>query len=424
MADFIYETPAEAEARYDELKAKSAADTTPNEADEYRQLATELHGESFSNDQRVTYSGTVSTTGGATPKGGMDLPPGEARLAPTDSLAAYARRHNIGGVNTGPQDFDYNAFWGARMGFCKANAETRVVGLGEDTTSGAGAANAVIATVWAHEVQDLIRADCFLFEAGATTFPMPSEIYNLPLFSADIAPSYVAEAASVSLDTTPSLGTLQFNASGAFVDITAASLNALEDAYNNGGLSALIQNSIAQKYARLIESVALYGQSGSAGNPGIVNESGLLVYSAGTNGAAPINYAALSSGAALVRAQSVSPNAIVMHPSMWSAYAQLTDSTGQPMRPTPDIADLPILTSGLLDGFTETQGSSNITTSAFVGDWSYVHVGMRLDGGVQTMVLKERYADQQQMAWMSRLRFSVRTVHPNQAMCQVKGLLV
>jgi len=69
-------------------------------------------------------------------------------------------------------------------------SEARTVyGLGEDITSGSGAANAIIATVWSHDVVDLIRAKTFLFKAGATTIPLPSELYNLPLFAADVAPT-------------------------------------------------------------------------------------------------------------------------------------------------------------------------------------------------------------------------------------------
>jgi HK97 family phage major capsid protein len=233
------------------------------------------------------------------------------------------------------------------------------MGLSEDVTSGSGAANAVIATIWSHDVVDLIRAKTFLFKAGATTVPLPSEIYNLPLFQADVAPQYLAETASVSLDVTPNLGTIQFNCQGAYVDNTGASLNALEDAYNTGGLYDLISNSISKKWARLMESLALYGQAGAPGMPGIVNETGLLVQSMGTHGAAPTSCKDISKAVAQVRSQNVEPTAIVSHPGTMAEYAQLVDTLGQPMRKTPDIADIPWLDSGLLSYQSETQGTAN-----------------------------------------------------------------
>jgi len=109
-------------------------------------------------------------------------------------------------------------------------------------------------------------------------------------------------------------------------DITGASLNAIEDAYSTVGIADLISNSISQKWARQLETLAVYGQGGATGMPGIVNESGLLVQSMGTNGAAPTSYADVSKAAAQVRAQNVEPTAIVSHPSVMAMYSQLVDT--------------------------------------------------------------------------------------------------
>lgn len=382
------------------------------------------------------YATVGPVQGRMTPRGSeLDLPVGAARLRPQDSIAEYAQRHNIGGVASTrgvPSDFDFNAYWGQQCGFAKPGPELRAIyGLGEDVSSGSGAGNAVVATLWAHEVVDLIRAKCWLFAAGATTVPVMSELTNFPIWEADVQPAYVAETGSVSLDTTPNIGTLQANCAGAYVDITAASLNVLEDAYNNGGINALVQNSIAQKYARLLDSVALYGQVGSTGNPGIVNEGsgpgttgGILAQTMGADGAIPTSYADISKAAAQVREQSVEPTAVVWHPGVQAVYAQLVDTLGQPMRPTPDVANLSYFDSALLNGFVETKGSSSVTSSLYVGDFSYVHCFMRLDPAIQTAPLRERYADQQLMAWLSRMRFSVRTFHASQVICQLNGILV
>ena len=202
--------------------------------------------------------------------------------------------------------------------------------------------------LWGHQVIDLIRARTFLFDVGAVTIPLPTQIYHLPAWEDDVQPAYVTESQSLAFDTTPQIGLYTFDCTGAFVDLTGASLNALEDAFNEGGLSALLQNSIAEKYARLVETLVLYGQVGSTGNAGIVAESGLQTQSMGADGAAPTDYTDISKAFAKVTAQNVTPNAIVMHPSVYSQYAQLQDSLTQPLRKTPDIENTPFVQSGLL----------------------------------------------------------------------------
>ena len=366
-------------------------------------------------------------TGAATPKASeLDKAPGAARLRPEDSFVEYMKRHDQTGAYSrqAPTEFDFNAFFGAQAGFTKrSNAETRTVyGLQEGVSSGSGAAADVVGELWGHQVIDLIRAKTFLFDVGATTVPLPTQIWHLPSWEDDVQPSYVSEVQSLAFDTTPQIGLYTFDSTGAFVDLTGASLNALEDAFNQGGLSALLQNSIAQKYARLVETVTLYGQVGSTGNAGLITESGLLTQSMGTNGAAPADYSDISKAYAKVTAQNVTPNAIVMHPSVLSQYSQLVDTLGQPMRKTPDIESTPFVQSGLLNGYVETQGSSHAASSVFVGDWSYVHVGFRLSPPVQTVPLRERFIDQQVMAWVSRLRMSSRLLRASQTMCQLQGV--
>lgn len=377
-----------------------------------------------------TRGGTVSRGNSRTsydnPEARMAQKPGDARLRAEDSFAEYARRHGYG--ENAPTDFDWNAFFARQAGLTRksrigALEERTVYGLGEDNTSGGGAASNLVATLWAHDVIDLIRSKTFLFDAGATTVPLKSEVTNFPTWGADVAPSYVSESASLSLDTTPQIGTIQMNCAGAWVDVTGASLNVLDDAVDS--INSLIQNSIAKKYSRLIQTVAFYGQAGAATNqaPGLLAESGLMTVSAGTNGAHPTNYSLLSQGAAKVRAQSVEPTAVALNPGLLAELSQLTDTLGQPMRKTPDVENLPVYDSAILNGFTETQGSSNVATSAYVGDFSYCHVGFRLDPPIETRPLSQRYIDNQIFAWMSRLRMSVRWVYPSQTMCRVLGVL-
>jgi HK97 family phage major capsid protein len=353
---------------------------------------------------------------------------GNARefLRPAQSVREWCESRGIvrGDKRTAATDFDWDAYWGQRLGITRPGLESRTVyGLGEDTSSGSGAGYSIVGELWGHELQDLIRAKLFLSFFDVTTVPMTSEVINVPVFEADVAPAFVAENTALSLDTTPNVGSLTLSATGAYADVTAASLAVIEDAVINGGVDAMIRNSIAQKYARLIETIAIYGQSGS-GTTGLQATSGLLVQSMGTNGAVPTSYKDISKAVAQVREQSVEPNGLVWHPGTKAEYAELVDTLGQPMRPTPDIADLVTNArdSALLNYQTETQGSSSVASSLYVGDWQYCLLGMRTQG-VEVKILNERYAEYQMVGFLSRWRGCVQYLHPTQAFVRLEGIL-
>ena len=362
---------------------------------------------------------------------------GVRALGPEQRMSDWARDNGKYEGHAVATDFDWDAYWTRKtedvlgIRFNRPNgygqSEARLVtALGEDVSSGPGAGAAIVGQIWGHDVMDLIRAKTFLHRLNVTTLPLPGQIYNAPIFQADVQPTYVGSdgnANPLAIDTTPNLGTLTFTA-GSFGDISNVSFAVLEDAVTNGGVNAIIQNSISNKYARLLDQVALYGQIGSAGNPGIVNESGLLVQqmvAGGGTGATPTTWAEVSKATAQVRAQGAEPTGMVMHPNTWAQYAQLQDTLHQPLRRTPDIENLPLIDSGLLNYSTETQGSDTTCSSLFVGDWSYVTIGMRTDG-VQVSVLNQRFAEFLEVGYLSRIRFSVRTFWPTKALCQLKGI--
>jgi len=382
----------------------------------------------FKMAERNANRGEIAETRGSDVVPGTVSVRGNARefLRPNQSVKDWCEARGLiqGDKRTAASDFDWDAYWGQRLGIVKPGAETRTVyGLGEDTSSGSGAGQSIVGQLWGHELQDLIRAKLFLAKFNYTTVPMVGEILNVPVFEADVAPAFVSENTALSLDTTPNVGSLTLSATGAYADVTAASLAVIEDAVINGGVDAMIRNSIAQKYARLIETIALYGQSGS-GTTGLQATSGLLVQSMGTNGAAPTSYKDISKAVAQVREQSVEPSGLVWHPGTKAEYGELVDTLGQPMRPTPDVADLVTNAqdSALLNYQTETQGSSSTASSLYIGDWQYCLLGVRTQG-VEVKILTERYAEYQMVGFLSRWRGCVQYLHPTQAFVRLEGIL-
>lgn len=332
-------------------------------------------------------------------------------------------------IETRGSDIDESAgrrenYWRAKFGaagFSVGAYDTRA--LGEDVTSGAGAASAVVPTVVSSSVIDLLRPATILDKIGATFFDMQSEFVNVPVWTADVAPAYVAEGASVSLDANPGFSALAFSAKGLYSDITLISTNAIEDAVTSGGLAAYVEAAIAKKYARLLDTTFLTGTSGNAGNPGIYNESNLTVQSLGTNGATPTTPDFLSTAVQTVLSANDVPNFMLMHPKAAGTIERLKASTGD----YPAYWELPRSVQPLTQVVSstvpaaETQGTAaGTTTSILVGNGQNVMVGMRRELSVKLLV--ERYADQNCVGVWSTMRFSIRTAHP-EAMVRVTGLI-
>ena len=208
--------------------------------------------------------------------------PGEIRgianevLSADQSVAEWRQRamsNGVEGLGKGEgTDRDMNAYWAERCGIRRPSIETRA--LGEDTSSGAGAGQAIVPQQWSTTFVDLLRSKLVLSKAGVSTLPMTTEQYHLPQWMADIPqPAWIVENAATSLDANPQLAPVLFNAAGAYIDVTLVSRQILEDTNQAGGLDGLLRDVISQKYARLIESVAFYGTAGKRGNPGLVTKS-------------------------------------------------------------------------------------------------------------------------------------------------------
>src|ERR1017187_10478250 len=354
---------------------------------------------------------------------------GEAneKLSKGQSVREYVKRASANGVSfdsvsggyagrgKGNTDFDTKAYWGARLGFCPPNAETRA--LGEDTSSGSGAGAAVSPQTWSADVIDYLYAATILGRVGATVVPMANEQVNVPQFTATVAPTWVAENGSISLDATPAFSTLALTANGGIKDITLISLELAQDAYVQGGLGGFLAQFIARKVAVSMDLAALYGVAGATGLPGMINESGFVtrVYTGdGGSGVKPIDTTELSVIAALARTALVEPNAFVMSPALYGLLHRQTGTGGYPgFFPTPEDAAMLDQVATTSVGVAETYAGAQTggaLTSIYCGDWSRVIVGVRLD--LSTTVLRERYVDSGQVGLFSFMRTSIRTSHP------------
>lgn len=103
------------------------------------------------------------------------------------------------------------------------------------------------------------------------------------------------------------------------------------------GLEATLRLVIAQAMAKALDLAGLRGSGTAPEIRGLRNISGINTTSMGTNGATPTNYTQLVAGwKAIATANAPLPTAEIMHPRDMATYANLVDTTGQPLR-RPDL---------------------------------------------------------------------------------------
>lgn len=326
--------------------------------------------------------------------------------------------------------FDENAYWGSRLGLTGpgGNAEVRV--LNQDTS---GSGLAITPQSWTARFIDYAYPNTLLGQLGASIVPMTTELVNVPQFTAPVQPQWVAEGSSTSLDGNPAFSTLQLAAHGMFYDITLYSMELAQDAYIQGDLPGVLAASAARNYSILIDQAGFYGISGNTGCPGFSNESGMQLRKWGQGGAASNTAHTGTAGQAiadsqepstlveLVRAKNIEPTGFATSPQLVGTMARLNVPAYAAYWKMPvDVADLwanhtaysttiPVTETDPAAASIPAQTGGTMT-SLYCADWSRVLIGVHL--GMQTAVLKERYADQLQVGLLTYMRFSVRLSHP------------
>jgi HK97 family phage major capsid protein len=324
--------------------------------------------------------------------------------------------------------FDENAYWGARLGLTRSNTETRA--LNEDTV---GSGLAITPQSWTAKFIDYLYPLSLLGRLGASVVPMTTELVNVPQLTGAVQPQWVAEGSATSLDGTPAFSTLQLAAKGMFYDITLYSMELAQDAFIQGDLPGVLAASAAKNYSVLIDQAGFYGIAGNTGNPGFSNEAGVQLRKWGQGGANSNAVHTLTTGQAvvdtqepstlveMVRSKNIEPTGFATSPQLVGTMARINSPTYAKMWSMPnDVMDLwnkhtvfsttiPITETDPAAGVVPAQTAGTMT-SLYCADWSRVIIGMHL--GMQTAVLKERYADQLQVGLLTYMRFSIRLSHP------------
>jgi len=274
--------------------------------------------------------------------------------------------------------------------------ERRALSEGSDSTGGVNVPVNLI-----NRVIDNTRAEMVMSAAGAQVVPLSTDSTSIAKISTDPVASFRLEAGAIS-ESDPAFSAINFTArSCAFM--FKASREVLEDALN---INDLIERLMSRTIAGTVDKVALEG-SGVAPEPtGLRNQSGV--------GHTALN-AALSNYQPFVTARTgvlsanggpASTLSIIMHPRDEGKLSGLSDTTGQPLNPPPAIAGIPVLTTSAIQ---IDAGAGNDESTAYVGNFSNLLIGLRND--VRVEVLRERYAENHQYAFVAHMRFDIAISH-------------
>ncbi|WP_172651416.1 phage major capsid protein [Rhodococcus opacus] len=271
--------------------------------------------------------------------------------------------------------------------------------LAEGTLSAGGY---LVPTPLASNVIDLVRNQAAVIQAGAQTIPMTSQTLKVPRLTGEGTPAWRNENAAISAQD------LTFDA----VTFTARSLARMvimsrelfED--SDPAASGIISKSFAAQIAVELDRVALRG-SGTPPEPrGILNTSGITTTTHGANGAA-VTYDFLLDAAGTVLAAGYMPNAHVVAPRSLVSLSKAKDTAGNYLAAPAGL--LPIIPTRQVP-VNNTVGTSTDTSEVYTGQWNMLAIGIRT--GFEIRFLQERYADNNQVAFLATMRADVQLLQP------------
>jgi HK97 family phage major capsid protein len=320
-------------------------------------------------------------------------------LTRDQNMADWCRDNGRVKPNQRPVSFD-RYLRGIVTGNWDGADEERVLAEGTLTAGGH-----LVPTPLAGNVIDLARNASRVIQAGAVTVPMTSQTLKVARLTGEGAPAWRNENAAVTA------GDLTFDA----VTFTARSLDRLvimsRELFEDSDPSAsdVIARSFAQQLALELDRVALRG-TGSAPEPrGVLNTAGITTTTHGANGAAITNYDFHLDAAGAVRNNNFEPTAHIQAPRTTTSLSKLKESTTNAYL-APPSGLLPMLPTKQIP-VNLTVGTSVDCSEIYTAQWNQLAIGIRT--GFELRVLTERYADNQQLGFIGRLRADVQLLQPS-----------
>jgi len=220
-------------------------------------------------------------------------------------------------------------------------------------------------------VIDLARNKSCVLLAGGWSLPMSTEEVTLVKILSDPTAYWVAEHAKIT-ESEGTFGPIKLKAMvvGCLVRV---SRQLLEDAPNSG---TVIESQIGSALGLEIDRCALLG-SGVGEPKGLLHCADINTYSMGANGAALTNYDPFSYAVQYVSEDNGQAGAVIYAPRTGGSLDRLKEATtNAPLQPPPSFQALTKFSTNQIP-ITQTQGTSHVASSAFVGDYKNIVLGMR-----------------------------------------------
>src|SRR6266508_3351581 len=291
------------------------------------------------------------------------------------------------------------------------------------TTSG----SAVVPTVWASRIIDRARNIAAVMRAGAQVVPMDAKTVQIGRLTTDPTAAFRAEGSTVTASD-PVFDNVVLTAK----TMSALVIGSMEWFMDSPNVNDVVENAIAAAVALKLDQQALFGGVIAGGETGATgfnttfpvppNPQGILanllanaassVLGSGANGTAQTAltyWNEVIQTIFLPQSFNESPNALLWNAKLAQQYASGYDSTGQPLAVPAGIADLQKIVTNQIPIFTQGTMTTR-ATDLFVGDWSQLLIGQRLQFVVQT--LTERYAELGQIGIIAHWRGDVGVARP------------
>jgi HK97 family phage major capsid protein len=263
---------------------------------------------------------------------------------------------------------------------------------------------------------DKMRSAMNTMKFGARTIPLTSDNLSFARTITDPTPAWRAEAGPVS-ESDPVFERLTLLPRSLAV-FCKVSQELLDDAPNAGAaLAAAFTGACAVE----VERVALAG-SGTPPEPkGIRNTTNVNETSQGTNGLALANWDnVVDVYTKILTANEPVVSGMIMAPRTFKGILLFKEATtNAPLQPPPVVRDIPIGVSTSVS-IAETQGSSSVASTLYMGNWSRLWFGIRNE--VRIEILRELYRANLQVGFLVWLRMDIALEHP-QSFGRLIGLL-
>jgi HK97 family phage major capsid protein len=259
-------------------------------------------------------------------------------------------------------------------------------------TSSAG--GYVIPTAVAGEFIDAARVRSTVLAAGARTFPMNARTVTIPGWDTPPSAAWRNEGAAFA-EQAPSFRAVTLNAKSLAATLTL-SIELLEDAESNlPAVAAIVEDAIAKAMATELDRALLVGS-------GVAPEPQGLYGSAGVAETTAIGVPAYADMTALVydvKTRNHEPNAIIYAPRTGKTFADLADTTGQPLSPPEAVSKLARYESGNVP---VDLGAGTNESLIFCGDFAKLVLGVR-----PSMAVRAQLDPYTEMAGSGSVRLNV-----------------